>query len=227
MPDVHVPAEREASGVVALLATRDHRLAMTLGPARPWEGAPGARLAPLALLWTAARPGDGLEAALALGSETLGLELEPVACRWTYGPSERRATDREPALGAGAPFLRYIRFDVGGEPAGDAPPAPPIRTPVAVYLARAGGEDRGADRGANGECSILWLPVSALRAALGGLWLSALLAMEGVSLARPALEPARLVSPDETLVFTPAIAGERQVLRACAKYGDEILFPAR
>ena len=67
-----------------------------------------------------------------------------------------------------------------------------------------------------------WLPLVALRAALAGQWLPALRALEGVEFVAGAPD-----APDETLIFTPAAAGERQLLRACAKYGDAILFPAR
>lgn len=229
MPDDHdgdtpaTSAEREPPGVLVALATRERSVALTLGHSQPWEGAPGVRLAPLTLPAADAVPGDGCAAALAMGARTLGYDLEPIAGPWRYGPSERRAMDRVAASAQDAPFLRYIRFDARrDDPASEPRLSPPIRVRVEVYLARAIGPARAMD----GETVILWAPLSALRAAVGGLWFGALLALDGVSLARPSDDLARYGSPDELFVFTPALAGERQLLRACAKYGEDILFPA-
>jgi hypothetical protein len=216
MPEI--PRTSVASDVVAALVTRDERLAMTLGPARPWGASPGYFLAPLAFPAMIAESAVGREEALALGARVLGLDLEPVICSWTYGPSMRHAMDREPATGD-APFLRYERFDAP-EDASAAPHAPPRRVNIRVYLARALGS------GGAGEMDAVWLPLSALREAQRGIWLSTLLAMEGVTLTSASNTPAA-PSPESTLIFTPASAGERQLLRACAKYGDAILFPPR
>jgi hypothetical protein len=196
----------DATDLLVALATRAERLALILGPPRPWAGTPGVRLAPLALPSALASPGAGRDAALALGERALGIELEPVAPRWTYGPSARHAMDRAPALSAEAPFLCYERLDVGAEGASERP----RRVTISVYLARARGI---------GAAGVVWLPLAALRAALGGLWLPAFRALEGVEFA-----PWSASAPDETLIFTPAAAGERQLLRACAKFGDAILI---
>jgi hypothetical protein len=157
--------------------------------------------------------------ALAQAARMLGLDLKPISCPWTYGPSARHTLDREPATGSDAPFLRYERLDAPEEIPGGPLPLPQ-RVTIRVYLAQA------RDAGAAGEVDVIWLPLGALRAALSGLWLAALLAMDGVSLTSSSGEPSAL-SPENTLVFTPASAGERQILRACAKYGDAILFPPR
>jgi hypothetical protein len=118
--------------------------------------------------------------------------------------------DRMPAVGADAAFLRYERFD-----APKAPTDSPQRTQVGVYLAHVVGGGSAAP--------VVWAPPSVLRAALGGLWLAAFLALEGVRLGDATLTAACDV--ENTFIYVPANAGERQVLRACAKYGDQILFP--
>lgn len=220
------PNTTEMSEIVAALVTRDERLAMALGPARPWEGSPGCALAPLALPAMTVAPGAGQAEALALGARVLGLDLEPVACPWTYGPSARHAMDRQRATASDAPLLRCERLDASEEAPGEieAPgsvsPRLPRRVTIRVYLARARGEDAG------GETDVIWLPLSALREARRGLWLAELLAMDGVTLtpASGTLSASSASSPENTLVFLPAGAGERQILRACAKYGDAILF---
>jgi hypothetical protein len=223
-----LPDTTRLSEIVAALVIRDERLALTLGPARAWEDSPGSALAPLALPSMFAPPGAGREEALALGARVLGLELEPIACRWTYGPSARHAMDREPATASDAPFLRYERLDAPDDASGEQEARGegqhlPRRVTVRVYLARA----RGA--GATGEMAVIWLPLSALQEARRGLWLAALLAMDGVELipAMGALSVSSTSKADSMLVFMPAGAGERQILRACAKYGDAILFPPR
>ncbi len=208
-----------ASAIVAALVTRETRLAMTLGPARSWEASPGYALAPLAFPSMIAAPDAGRAEALALGARVLGLDLEPVISAWIYGPSARHAMDRAPATTSDAPFLRYERFEAPESVPGESHTLP-RRIPVRVYLARA------RESGGAGEMDAVWLPLSALRATLAGLWLSALLALDGVSLI-PATGGQDILSPETTLVFTPAGAGERQFLRACAKYGDTILFPRR
>ncbi len=210
------PDQTGASVIVAALVTREERLAMTLGPARSWATSPGYALAPLALPSMITPSDAGRDEALALAARILGLDLEPAACPWTYGPSARHAMDREPAASPDAPFLRYERLDAPEEASG-APQSFPRRVTIRVYLARA----RGA--GSTGEVDAIWLPLGALRATLAGIWLSALLAIEGVSLA-PATGAPAAPAPESTLVFTPAGAGERLILRACAKYGDAILF---
>lgn len=214
MSDEQHEGAPDAAGLLVTLATRDERLALILGESQPWAGTPGVRLASLALPSALAQPGAGRDEALAWGGRALGLDLEPVAPRWTYGPSERHAMDRAPALSADAPFLRYERVDVGAE-ADETPAARgrPRRASIRVYLARACGQ---------GSEGVVWLPLAALRAVVGGLWLPALRALSGVEFAQGTPD-----TTDETLVFTPAAAGERQLLRACAKYGDAILFPAR
>jgi hypothetical protein len=118
--------------------------------------------------------------------------------------------DRAPAVSDDTPFLRFQRFDAPGHPT-DAP----LRTEVRVYLGRVSSGDSAAP--------VVWISPSVLRAALGGLWLAALLALDGVTLGDTSLIAACDV--ENTFVYTPADAGERQVLRACAKYGDQILFP--
>ena len=223
-----LPDATRVSEIVAALVIRDERLALTLDPARAWEDSPGSALAPLALPSMIAPSGAGRGEALALGARILGLDLEPVACRWTYGPSARHTMDREPATADDAPFLRYERLDAPDDASGEGN-APgegqhiPRRVTVRVYLARA----RGA--GATGERDVIWLPLSALQEARRGVWLAALLAMDGVKLipAMGTLSMSSAASPENTLVFMPAGAGERQILRACAKYGDAILFPPR
>ena len=215
------------SEIVAALVTRDERLAMTLGPTGPWEASPGCALAPLALPSMLAAPGAGRAEALALAARVLGLALAPAACPWTYGPSARHAMDRERATSSDAPFLRYERLDapedapVEADMTGGACQRLPHRVTIRVYLARARGESGG------GETDVVWLPLSALQEARRGLWLAALLAMEGVTLTPAALPSSSSspFSPENTLVYMPAGAGERQILRACAKYGDAILFP--
>lgn len=209
MPDAQPESPPDATNLLVALATRAERLALILGPSQPWAGTPGVRLAPLALPSALAETGAGRDAALALGERALGLELEPVAPRWTYGPSARHAVDRAPVESASAPFLRYVRLDVGAGGASEGP----RRVTISVYLARARGI---------GVAGVVWLPLAALRAVVGGLWAPALRALEGVEFA-----PGTPITPDDTLVFTPAAAGERQFLRACAKYGDQILFPDR
>jgi hypothetical protein len=199
------------SDIIVTLVTDGERLAMTLGAARVWAGSPGYALAPLAFPYTFATSEAGSDAALILGARLLGCDILPVTSAWTYGPSARHAMDRAPAANEDAPFLSYERFDA--PEAGPNEPQGPRRVRVRVYLARAVGA--GVD--------VLWAPLGALRAALGGVWLGALLAMEGVTLRVSSEAPA--ADTQNTLVYMPAGAGERQVLRACAKYGDQILFP--
>jgi hypothetical protein len=221
------PAIAGKSEVVAALVTRDERLAMTLGPARPWEASSGCALAPLALPSMLAAPGAGRAEALALAGHVLCLTLEPTPCPWTYGPSARHAMDRERAAASDAPFLGYERLEAPeeapaeAEMAGGASQRLPHRVTVRVYLARARGESAGA------AADVIWLPLGALGEARRGLWLADLLAMDGVTLTPAAGAPPTpsLASPENTLVYMPAGAGERQILRACAKYGDAILFP--
>ncbi len=208
-----------AQNMAAALVTRDERLALALGPARHWEASPGYSLAPLALPSMIAGADAGRKEAMALAARVLGLDLEPVSSPWTYGPSARHMIDREPASASDAPFLRYERYDAPEDVSGHSR-ALPRRVTIAVYLARA----RGA--GTPAEVDVIWLPLRVLRAALSGLWLSALLAMDSVSL-MPAVSASSPISPENTLVFTPAGSGERLILRACAKYGDAILFTPR
>lgn len=201
------------TGVVVTMATDGARLALTLGAARAWDGSHGETLAPLAFPSAPASPSDGVELALAAGVRALGCPLEPAPTPWTYGPSPRHAMDRMKAA-AGAPFLAYDRFDAPEEPTDM-----PRRVAVKVYHARVAGPSRG------GECSVVWAPLAAVRAALGGVWLAALLAMDGVTLTPAAGSPWGM-DRDATLVYLPAITGERQLLRACAKYGDTVVVPA-
>lgn len=200
--------------IVAALVIHDDRLALALGPARAWSGAPATTLVPLAAPSMVASAGGGCDAALALGARVLGLDLEHCPRQWTYGPSKRHAIDREPAYASDAPFLRYERYEPLDAQAEDAP-AKLSRVPVRVYLARARSLVPTAP-----EANVLWTPLSALRAAVGGAWLHDLLELDGVTLI--AAEP--VVSPDTALVYAPAEAGERLLLRVCAKYGEAILF---
>ena len=219
MPDEQPASAPTAPDLLVALATRDERLALILGPPRPWAGTPGVLQAALALPSAPApSPSAGRDEALALGARLLGLDLEPAPTRWTYGPSARHAMDRSPAASASAPFLRYERLEADTQATAGAAEASaerqsPRRVNVQVYLARANSI---------GAPGVIWLPLAALRAVVGGLWLPDLLALERVELAS-----GTFVGQDETLIFTPAAAGERQLLRACAKYGDAALFPPR
>ncbi|HEX9038021.1 MAG TPA: hypothetical protein VF808_13635 [Ktedonobacterales bacterium] len=216
MLDDGLPVAAPARVVLVALVTRNGRLAMTLGPERPWQDAPGRRLAPLEAPSTPGSGSAGQDAALAAASDALGLALEPATCAWIYGPSARHAMDRVPALASDAPFLRYDRYESSVEPDGTTLP-PPSRVLVRAYLARASGVRAPAHNG------VVWLPPRALRAVVGGLWMAEFLALDGVQVEEDsALDRS---GAEHTLVNTPAQAGERQLLRACAKYGEAILFP--
>jgi hypothetical protein len=196
--------------IIAALVTDAARLALMLEKPRPWPISPGCSIAPLVFPHMAAPPDAGRVAALDLAARLLDRPVSPVVSGWTYGPSARHAMDRTPADGADAPFLRYERFDTP-KTLTDSPQ----RTEVRVYLAHVLGGGSAAP--------VVWVPPSVLRAALGGLWLAALLALEGVTLSDAAF--ISTFDVENTFIYTPANVGERQVLRACAKYGDQILFP--
>jgi hypothetical protein len=212
----HLPTSSAPTEAIAVLVTHDERVALVLGAPARWRPSGASVLVPLGLPGELEVAGSvaGVDDALALATRTLGGALEFIPSTWTYGPTAQHAVDRWPAASPDAPFIQFTRLD----PPADVASTSPLAVITRVYLARLTGDLKPSPALTSG---VVWLPMSALRLAVGGLWLDDLLELEGVSLA-----PTAGVSlPAQALIYTPSDFGERQILRACAKYGEAILFP--
>jgi len=212
--------------LTALAATREGRIALTLGARDRWRPASDYLFAPLELPGapTPAQEAPG-ESVARLAREWLGCEATLIPSQRLYGPSPTHAIDRltptpddDPL-----PLLRLARMlpredDVG---AVDAVGGGPASVTVRVYLARLAGDAQPTARTAG----LLWLTPAALLLALRGQPFAETLAQpDAIWLPAPLPHAPR---PDELarlFVFTPGEYGERHLLRIPAKYGAGALF---
>ncbi len=202
---------------VALMVTRERRLGLALAPETRWQDLYGLRMLRLEFPAAPYVPvGDAREQALTLGHTTYGRPATSLPTPWTYGPSQRHAVDRQPALDpATAPFLRSTRM----LPQDSGVRAAPRFVAFEVYRAELAGEpllDPSVVAG------VVWLSLAALRLATAGARVGDLLRQDGVF-----AHLADGVSlPEEGMVYVPAEYGERYLSRIAAKYGESALFQA-
>jgi hypothetical protein len=203
---------------IALLVTRERRLGLIIAPQAAWRPLYGDQMLPLALPGRAWLAGDDSHSdpqagALALSLAVFGLPATALPAPWIYGPSARHAVDRTPTDDPTAPFLRFERM----LPSDSATGAAPRLSVIAVYRgALAGSPMLNADVTAG----LLWLSVGALALLVRGERVADALARDGATLQ---LANGALL-PDDGLLYLPSDAGERQLLRIAAKYGEHALF---
>jgi len=214
--------QTERRTALALLVIRERRLGLALAPQAAWSSLHGVQMARLEfphimVRRAAQRLDEPLADALALGPAYYGAAATPTPTRWTYGPSQRHAIDRTPALPEGvAPFLRMERMTAQDDALGE----PPCLLTTAVYRAELADDPTPH---AQATAAILWLPSAALRTVALGLRIEKALRLDGVS-ATPALG---VVLPAAAFLYMPCDYGERLLQRVAAKYGDVALFGDR